>query len=197
MIRILRFHVPAAMLALALTATTALPGIGHASPGTASRTTALGCPASAKPFKPTRATIPVLNRSYGVVPVRRTADGNIGAPPLTTRGKTLVGWDRMVKPGSRRGTVVLDAHTWPDGSALGNAMLQRLKKGARIRLTNGTHAVCYRIVSRKSYPRDRIPVRKLFVQTGKPRVVIVVCSGKRLGPGNWLRRTVWIGEPIQ
>ena len=30
---------------------------------------------------------------------------------------------------------------------------------------------------------------------GPPQIAIVVCSGRRLGPGNWEKRTVWFASP--
>ncbi len=172
-----------------------LPSSAAVRPG-ARKAATLTCPKSARPFTPTKARIPVLGkRDHRVVRVPRE-NGAIGTPPVTEAGKSMVGWDRAVRPGAKRGTVVIDAHTWPDGSALGNAMLNKLRKGDRLRLSSAKHAVCYRIVSRTSYPRDRIPLAKIFRTGGAPRVVIFVCSGKRLGPGNWLRRTVWIGEVV-
>jgi hypothetical protein len=150
-----------------------------------------------KAIRPTSAVISALGKTYRVVRVARGRDGSIGTPPLTRRGKTLVGWDPHDRPGNGRGSVVLDAHTWPDGSALGNALLRHLRKGSTVLLSNKNgRAVCYRITKRHSYPRAHLPRHQMFRTGGKEQLVIVVCSGRRLGPENWLRRTVWWGEPI-
>jgi hypothetical protein len=155
------------------------------------RTTANG------PIRPARALIAELNRTVGVVGVGRKRNGEIGSPPLTQRGKRLLGWDRHKRPGAGWGSVVLDAHTWPDGSALGNAMLRRLHTGSTITVQDvAGRSVCYRITERSSYRRTKLPRRKMFRTWGPEQVVIVVCSGKRLGPGNWLRRTVWYAVPV-
>ena len=55
----------------------------------------------------------------------RDAAGIPGVPPLSSAGKTVFAWDREqgIRPGDRRGNVLLNAHTWPDGSALGNRLL--------------------------------------------------------------------------
>lgn len=154
-------------------------------------TTAVG------PIRPTEALISELNRAVGVVRVRRKRNGQIGTPPLTQRGKTQLGWDPNVQPGAGWGSVITDAHTWPDGSALGNAMLRDLREGATIVMRDQAGAsVCYRITKRGSYPRNRIPRSRMFQPWGAEQLVIVVCSGRRLGPGNWLRRTVWWAEPV-
>ena len=33
------------------------------------------------------------------------------------------------------------------------------------------------------------------VTDGPPQLAIVVCSGRRLGPGVWTKRTVWFASP--
>lgn len=135
--------------------------------------------------------------SFRVVPVGRTRDGAVGTPPVTRAGKQLVGWDRQTRPGARVGTVILDAHTWPDGSALGNALLRSLRSGALIavRLADGRTA-CYQVRARRSYPASRVPRTRAFRSWGPEQLVMVVCSGKRLGPGRWTRRTVWYAVPV-
>jgi hypothetical protein len=35
-----------------------------------------------------------------------------------------------------------------------------------------------------------------FVKTGQPQIALVVCSGQRLGPGNWTKRTLWFASPV-
>jgi len=163
----------------------------------ASRARAAACAVMPAKVRPRRAAIPALGHAtYKVVKVKRK-HGEIGTPPTTKAGKRLVGWDPHRRPGSGTGSVVIDAHTWPDGSALGNKMLRSLRRGDVVILTNGRgHGICYAIKSRRSYARSRIPVAKIFRTWGREQLTIVVCSGKRLGPGNWLRRTVWIGVPV-
>ena len=58
-----------------------------------------------------------------------------GAPPLTTAGKQDVRLghrSRASRPGDLHGHVLLNAHVWPDGSAVGNRMLAKLHEGDRI-----------------------------------------------------------------
>ena len=63
----------------------------------------------------------------------RDAQGIPGVPPLTSAGKAVFAWDRQqgIRPGAARGNVLLNAHTWPDGSALGNRLLDGLRTGGR------------------------------------------------------------------
>lgn len=143
-----------------------------------------------KPFVPTRATIAHVGRNIAVYPV---ATG--GEPPLTTAGKAALGWDREgPKPGSAYGNVRMTAHTYPDGSALGNRMLKRLHVGARIIVRGSASTLCYRVTRIKVTTPTRLG--GYYSTTGKPKLAIVVCSGRRLGPGNWTNRTIWLARPV-
>ena len=160
-------------------------------PTTAARTTgsALCATPARNPFVPTRATVAHVGRNIAVYAVPTG-----GEPPLTTSGKAAFGWDKDgPKPGSAYGNVRFTAHTYPDGSALGNRMLKRLRVGARIILRGGTSTLCYRVKRMKVTTPTRL--NGYYSTTGRPKLAIVVCSGKRLGPGNWVNRTIWIARP--
>jgi len=131
-----------------------------------------------------------------VIQVPRTRSGAVGAGPVSERGKWWMAMDPYTRPGNGRGTVILSGHAWPDGSALGNAMTRSLQAGHRVTLRGkkGQRA-CYEITERASYPAKKVPKRKVFRPRASERLVIITCSGKRLGPGHWTRRTVWYAQP--
>lgn len=168
---------------------------GSAAPPVATKES-VPCERPGHGFKPTKARIPAVGKTVGVVVVQRTADNQVGAGPTTEAGKWLMAMDPQTRPGSGRGTVLLSAHTWPDGSALGNAMLAKLGSGDRITLVGkyGEQA-CYGIHKRVSYPKDDVPP-EAFSANGFERLVIVTCSGKRYGPGNWSHRTIWYAKVV-
>jgi hypothetical protein len=168
--------------------------VGTGTPGANAGPAAERCNRPTRGFVPARAEIPAIGRTVKVIQVERESNGQIGAGPTTTEGKWLMSMDPKTKPGSHQGSVLLSGHTWPDGSALGNAMLDNLWAGNGIVLYTGYTRACYRINKRESYPRDEVP-RRIFRTTGYEEVVIVACSGKRLGPGNWTRRTLWYATP--
>jgi hypothetical protein len=172
--------------------------LGAAQPAAASpvlASSASACQRPAHRFVPVKAALPALGRSVRVIQVRRS-HGAVGAGPVTLRGKWLMAMDPYTRPGSGRGTVILSGHAWPDGSALGNAMVRDLQVGHLVTLRGkkGQRA-CYQVAERASYRANKVPVRKVFRQRGPERVVIVTCSGRRLGPGHWTRRTVWYAVP--
>jgi sortase (surface protein transpeptidase) len=136
-------------------------------------------------------------RTVSVVAMHRDAGGVPGVPPLTRTGKTEMAFDlgNGIRPGDPRGNALLNAHTWPDGSALGNKLLAELHKGDRIVVHGLLGQLCYRVTDRVEVPADDPGVR-YYAKRGEPQIAIVVCSGKRLGPGVWTKRTLWFASPV-
>ena len=130
-----------------------------------------------------------------VLAMPRDAQGIPGVPPVSS--KETFAWDEPgIMPGEPRGNALLNAHTWPDGSAMGNRLLADLGEGDRLVLwgDNGER-LCYRVTDRIEVPEDDAPLERVYDFTGPPQVVLIVCSGTRLGPGVWTHRTVWFASP--
>jgi hypothetical protein len=147
-------------------------------------------------LRPRTISIPGITRSARVITPPRDAAGIPGIPPLTSAGKSVFAWDRAqgIRPGDRRGNVLLNAHTWPDGSALGNRLLETLRRGDRIVVRGNGSLLCYRVTQRvEILAVDGMP--RYYAKDGRPQLAIVVCSGRRLGPGVWEERTVWFASP--
>lgn len=146
-------------------------------------------------FWPRKASIYVISRHITVLAMGRGRGGVPLPPPLTTSGKRAFAWDKYgPKPGSHRGNVRFNAHTYPDGSALGNDMLRKLWPGMRIIVRGSTTGICYKVTRRITVsPTDSL--RGYYNTTGDPKLAIVVCSGRRLGPGRWTSRTIWYARP--
>lgn len=155
------------------------------------------CQRPARGFVPVKAALPALGRTVGVIQVPRTRENAVGAGPVTTRGKWLMAMDPQTRPASGHGSVILSGHAWPDGSALGNVLARDLQVGDRVRMIGrrGQQA-CYQVTERTSYPADGVPRRKTFRFRGPEQLVIVTCSGRRISPGHWTRRTVWYAVPV-
>lgn len=154
------------------------------------------CADASRGFAPRAITVPGITRRSAVVAPPRTAYGTPGTPPLTTAGKFMFAWDRAqgVHPGDARGNVLLNTHTWPDGSALGNHLLTKLHVGDRIMVHGDRGSLCYRVTARVEVPAQR-SMPRYYRTDGRPRLAIVVCSGRRLAPGVWDHRTVWFASP--
>ncbi len=149
-------------------------------------------------FAPRTVSVQGVTRGAFVVAPPRDAYDVPGVPPLTSAGKVLFAWDRAqgVEPGDRVGNVLLNAHTWPDGSALGNRLLAGVHRGSRIVVRGEQQRLCYRVTEKvEVLASDGLP--RYYDKTGPPQLAILVCSGRRLGPGNWSHRTVWFAAPVR
>jgi hypothetical protein len=156
------------------------------------------CPVPAHPFRPRAVEIPGVVGRTTVLALGRDRSNVPRTPPISTRGKWQLAWDRPsdIMPGSPRGNVKLNAHTYPDGSALGNRLLRRLFRGQRVVVLGaGGQRLCYEVTRRLQVSGDR-PYRPYFSTTGRPQLAILVCSGRRRGPGDWSHRTVWYASPV-
>ena len=150
------------------------------------------------PITPKRITFPGIVRNAEVLALPRDGRNVPSVPPTSVAGKRQVAWDRPpgIKPGSQEGNALLNAHTWPDGSALGNKFLKRLKKGDPIIVRNGDDTVCFEVDRRvEVLASDGYP--PYFDKDGPHQLALVVCSGQRLGPGNWTHRTIWFAKRVQ
>jgi hypothetical protein len=166
-------------------------------PAAATTTAAVGCGPVAHPFRPRTIDVPGVARAVAVVTPPRLAGGVPGAPPLTTAGKRLFAWDREqgISPGDPAGNVLLNAHTWPDGSALGNRLLAGLQTGDRIVVAGPKERLCYRVTERVEVLAT-VGLSRYYDTDGPPQLAIVVCSGRRTGPGVWTHRTIWFASPF-
>jgi hypothetical protein len=154
------------------------------------------CETVSRAFRPRTIAVPGITKTADVVTPPRDAKGVPGVPPLTSRGKSVFAWDREqgIRPGDLAGNVLLNAHTWPDGSALGNRLLAGLQRGDRIVVLGANKRLCYRVTERVEVPAERgMPL--YYSTDGPPQLAIVVCSGRRLSPGVWTKRTVWFASP--
>lgn len=152
---------------------------------------------TAKAFTPTSIEFPVLDEAFTVTALPRDGYNVPGTPPLSQAGKNLVAWDQPpgIKPGAEQGNVLLNAHTWPDGSALGNRLLDELHEDDRIVLRGKNRQQCYQVSKRiEVLARDGYPA--YYDTAGPHQVALLVCSGQRLGPNNWTHRTIWFATPI-
>ena len=153
-------------------------------------------------FTPTSLTIPGVVGKTRILGLGRDQLGVPRTPPLTERGKWQFAWDQAsrIRPGDPRGVVRLNAHTYPQdgsrGAALGNVLLDRLQTGAGLEVSGSNgERLCYQVV-RKVEVRAERSLPSYYSTTGPSRLAILVCSGRRRGPGDWSHRTIWYAEPV-
>jgi len=157
------------------------------------------CSTATEPFVPTSVTISDLDGMIPVLALRRNRQDTPGTPPTTREGKSVMAFDldSGIRPGDREGNALLNAHTWPDGSAIGNSLLAALDEGDRIVAGSEQGVLCYQVTDRVEVPADsREAAQRYFARNGPPQLALVVCSGTRLGPGKWTHRTIWYASPV-
>jgi hypothetical protein len=169
--------------------------IGQVAPATPSPVST-SCDQVSEAFDPHSVTVPGVTTRASVVTPPRDHEGVPGVPPLTSAGKSVFAWDREqgIRPGDAAGNVLLNAHTWPDGTALGNRLLARLHRGDRVVVFGTKARLCYRVTERVEVRADQ-GMPRYYTTDGAPQLAILVCSGRRLGPGVWEKRTVWFASP--
>lgn len=154
------------------------------------------CTTAKQAFVPTSMSIPGVDTTISVLALPRDLDNVPGITPLTASGKLSMALDlgSGILPGAKQGNALLNAHTYPNGTALGNKLLAKLDRGDPIVLRGPGGRLCYTVNDREEVPELDRGLR-YFAKTGKPQIAILVCSGKRLGPGQWTKRTIWYASP--
>lgn len=146
------------------------------------------------PFTPTTVDIEDVGKGLPVQPLARDGDDVPGVPPVNATHTVALDAPGP-RPGSERGLVRLNAHTWPNGAALGNAMLARFDVGDVLMLRDGDAKVCYRVTKRVEVDGDST-YDAFYELDGPSEFAFIVCSGERRGPGDWAKRTIWFGKPV-
>ena len=157
---------------------------------------------ASSPFTPTRVTVPGVTHDAAVLALARDGNNVPSAPPISDVGKTEFAWSVAPDPlpGSAKGNALFNAHTWPDGTALGNKLLAGLQVGDKIMVHGRSHdgraqLLCYQVTKRAVILASDGSF-EYYEREGAPQLALIVCSPPRLGPGNWLHRTIWYASPL-
>jgi hypothetical protein len=157
--------------------------------------------ASGQPCRPVRFTMSGLGIDANVVTLSMTAEGDLGTPSDANR--TSAGWFPSVLAGASAGTVLMDGHTYHDGSALFDPTFkQQVRAGMVMRLscTDG-HSFSYRVaeiildLSPASYP-SLVKRRNLYSASGPAQLVMITCTDYIPVQRVWANRAVVIATPI-
>ena len=158
-----------------------------------------GCASKGKKFRPTTLGIKRVTKKRTVLALGRDSRNVPRSPPLSDRGKWQLAWDAKddIKAGAKHGVIKLNAHTYPDGSALGNLLINGLYDGAKI-VVRGARGQqrCYQVIARVQVPAEK-RYKRYYRTDGPGRLAIAVCSGTRRGAGDWSHRTVWFAKPLR
>jgi hypothetical protein len=153
------------------------------------------------PCRPTRFVMSDLGIDTAVVNLSVTPDGDLGTPSDSQR--TSAGWFPSVLAGADHGTVLMDGHTYHDGSAIFKpSFKQTVRPGMVMRLACADgHAFSYRVaevvvdLSPASYPRF-VTSRDLYAADGPAQLVMVTCTDYLPAQRVWANRAVVIATPM-
>lgn len=125
---------------------------------------------------PVRVAIPALDVNTKVFPVGLDKNKAIEIP----EDIRYVGWYELgVPPGVDRGSAVLVAHR--DGREQGRGVfyfLGSLNVGDKVIVkTSAGEELPYKVVSRESILKKRLPYEELFAVDGDPRLTLISCGG--------------------
>lgn len=155
----------------------------------------------ASPCRPTGLLIDALGVDAPVIEIGLERDGSLGVPAERDRRKA--GWYPSVLAGAARGTVLMDGHTYRDGSAIFTTdSTRRAELGTVLRLTcDDGSVVSYRLTELRSdltpetYP-DFISDRRLYAADGPAQLVMITCTGWNPLRQVWDNRAVLIATPF-
>lgn len=157
-----------------------------------------------KGFTPTRYTIESLDVDEPVVSLPLTDDGSIPAPPKS-EARAAAWWNEGPAPGDDEGRVILSIHTYRNGGALGNELLDEktdktpLKKGDLIVLHDDEgHTACYEyadfteIVAADYDPDSDVMLK----EDGSPSLVLIICTAFDWDTEIWENRALFYADAI-
>jgi sortase (surface protein transpeptidase) len=157
--------------------------------------------ASHQPCRPAGFAMPALGIDTSIVELALAPNGDLGTPPEADRASA--GWYPSVLAGAARGTVLMDGHTYRDGSALFTSTFkEKVRAGMVMRLscTDG-HAFDYQVseilldVSTARYP-GIVASRELYSADGVSRLVMITCTDYAPATRVWANRAIIVATPV-
>ncbi len=155
---------------------------------------------SSTAVKPTRFQVPRMNVDAPLLTVGKDSKGNPGAPPLSQMFSTA--WYRgSPPPGSSRGNVIINVHSFASGSALGNNLYLSggLKAGDTIRIIGeGGQVACYRFREKIKFPVASYDPRSGIYHnaTGRPQLAIMTCWDRNPRTGEYDSRVIFYADRV-
>ena len=145
---------------------------------------------------PTRLEIPALGVDSVVDPVGVAPDGQMALPDDVAR----VGWYRFGPAPGAAGSAVVAGHVDDREQGLGAlAPLREAAVGTEILVSDAAGTTTHwRIVSRELITKQVLPLDRLFVRTGTPRLTLITCGGPFLPEfGSYRDNVVVVAERVR
>lgn len=133
--------------------------------------------APAPPSPPSQLRLPSLGVEAPVVDVGLEDDGGMEIP----EDISTVGWyEPGVAPGAAAGTAVISGHV--DSQEQGRGALWDLRTMEVDDIVEVEHADGsvseWRVVARRTYPKEELPISDIFTRFGDPQLVLITCDGE-------------------
>ncbi|MER7460798.1 class F sortase [Micromonospora sp. NPDC126480] len=130
--------------------------------------------------RPVRLAVPAVQISAPVASVGQARDGTIAVPPLERADET--GWyDRGPTPGEP-GSAVIVGHVDTKRGPSVFYDLHKLRPGDPVEVTRADGSVVeFRVDSVEHFPKDQLPADRVYVEDGKPTLVLITCGGDWVG----------------
>ena len=144
---------------------------------------------------PVTLAVPALGIEAPVDPVGVRDDGQMTIPDDVDR----VGWYRFGPVPGGEGSAVLAGHVDAREQGLGElAPLREAEVDAEVLVTDAAGGTTrWRVVSQEQIDKQALPVERLFVREGPPRLVLVTCGGAFVpGYGGYESNVVVVAEPL-
>ena len=145
---------------------------------------------------PVRIRVPALGVDSVVDPVGVAPDGQMALPDDVDR----VGWYRFGPVPGADGSAVVAGHVDDREQGLGVlAPLREAAVGTEVVLTDAAGTTTrWRVASRELITKQALPLDRLFVRTGPPRLTLITCGGPFLPEfGSYRDNVVVVAEPVR
>ncbi len=129
------------------------------------------------PAPPRQLRLPSLGVDAPVVDVGLEDSGGMEIP----EDISTVGWyEPGVSPGATSGTAVISGHV--DSREQGRGALWDLRTmdvddAIEVEHADGSMSE-WRVVARRTYPKEELPIRDIFTRFGEPRLALITCDGE-------------------
>ncbi|WP_344085646.1 class F sortase [Luedemannella helvata] len=133
-----------------------------------------------RPSAPSVVVIGSIGVRAEVVPVGLAEDGSI-APPRDSRGATAGWYEHGPSPG-QSGSAVLVGHVDTREAAGVFHRLDEVREGDLIQVhRRDRRTAAFRVDSVETFPKNEFPVKRIFGDHSRARLVLVTCGGRWVG----------------
>lgn len=150
--------------------------------------------------KPTRFVVSRMGVDVPMMNVGKDENGKPGAPPKSA-AYAVAWYNRSSEVASKQGNVMLTAHTYRNGQALGNDLVKGLQPGDVIKISDKSGAqACYTYTGKRKVDVKTYDAKSgwFYNPTGPAQLALMVCWDRNPATGDWDSRYIFYAalQPI-